>query len=170
MVMHNKSYVLDFSLDQYHRKERDDNKEFLSDKYRSLKSWKEDMSIMLPQGPIFPVCYGGMFGVKEKLLLNQSHQAWEKITNSLERGDNIVEGHYAERSWAGMLTDHNVVKNKAAYDLLKPEIADMVKRPTDGNTCGMAGMYYIRRSTNLTEYIDTNFKPLNFTSVSSEEW
>ena len=169
MMTHNKSYVLDFSLDEYHRVHRDDNAEFLNENYHTLKSWKDDMNIVLPEGPTFPVCYGGMFGVKKKLLLNQPYEVWEKVANSLERGDNIIEGHYTERTWAGMLTDHSVIENSAMYRILEPVIADMVVRPTDGSTCGMAGMYYVRRSTNLTQYIDKFYRVLNNSTATAKE-
>jgi hypothetical protein len=32
-------------------------------------------------------------------------QVWEKIEDSLMRGDNIEEGHFAERSWAALLSN-----------------------------------------------------------------
>ena len=152
-LAHNKSYVLDFSLDEYKRVHRDENHEFLNEKYHNLKSWRDDMNLALPSTPSMPVCYGGMFGVKRKHILNQPLSVWESVMKSLERGDNIIEGHYAERMWAGILTDHNEVDNRVADEILTPEVWDMVKRPDDGNVCGMAGMYYVRRSTNMTEHI-----------------
>ncbi len=162
MMSHNKSFVLDFSLEEYKRVRRDDNAAFLNEKYKNLKSWKEDMNIVLPESPSFPICYGGMFGLRKKYILNQPFSVWGNITKSLERGDNIIEGHYAERMWAGMLSDHNKVDTRVLDEVLGPTIRDMVPRHEDDHVCGMQGMYYVRRMKNMTALFEEKIK--NYTT------
>jgi len=67
----------------------------------SFNQWLAGVNVSLPR--VTPVCYGGNFAVKVAHILKV-----KSITNnlllSLSRGDNIVEGHYSERSWAGLLS------------------------------------------------------------------
>mmetsp|Transcript_27530 Transcript_27530/g.34069 ORF Transcript_27530/g.34069 Transcript_27530/m.34069 type:complete len:198 (+) Transcript_27530:718-1311(+) len=101
LMLHNITNLDDFSMQQYNRIQRDENSVFLSPKYPSLKSWKNDMDIISPYKIFAPVCYGGVFAVKKKHFFEQINPKifWEKMEHSLARGNNIVEGHYAERSW-----------------------------------------------------------------------
>ncbi len=71
-------------------------------KYDGMAEWLRDMEISLPR-PLTPVCYGGIFAVKLSQILKVPHHIWNNIRNSLVRGDNIEEGHFAERTWAGLL-------------------------------------------------------------------
>ena len=50
-----------------------------------------------------PVCYGGIFAAKMLVIHRQSMQVWRALERALERGENIAEGHYAERSWARLM-------------------------------------------------------------------
>ena len=50
------------------------------------------------------MCYGGLFGATKKTIHRTSRTSWEQMRDSLTRGDNIEEGHYAERSWLGLLS------------------------------------------------------------------
>ena len=69
---------------------------------RSYRSWLRNMEVSLPH-PISPVCYGGSFAVKKANIV-KARAPLLNILDSLSRGDNILEGHYAERTWAGMLS------------------------------------------------------------------
>lgn len=51
-----------------------------------------------------PVCYGGIFAASVTTIYKQDMEMWKKLEKLLERGDNIQEGHYAERSWARLLS------------------------------------------------------------------
>ena len=51
---------------------------------------------------IVPVCYGGLFATTSAAI-RRGARLWPRIEASLERGDNIEEGHFAERSWGVML-------------------------------------------------------------------
>jgi hypothetical protein len=143
LMMHNRTYLFDFSLNNYSRMSRDKNDNFLNDKYPDMKSWIKDMKFLIPNTVTAPVCYSGMFAAKKKQLLNQSEEAWQRMTNSLARADNLIEGHYAERTWASILSDVDYQNSKAVDEALLPEIHSMVMRPTDGNVCGMASMFYV---------------------------
>ena len=51
---------------------------------------------------IMPVRYGGFFAVQTRNIMYAA-PALARMQNMLERGDNIIEGHYAERSFAALL-------------------------------------------------------------------
>ena len=67
-----------------------------------MAAWLRDMGISLPK-PLTPVCYGGIFAVKRSQIAQVPRQIWRNMERSLSRGDNIEEGHFAERTWAGLL-------------------------------------------------------------------
>jgi len=67
----------------------------------TLGQWLDSLQIKLP-APLTPVCYGGNFAVRSAHL-HAARNAAKRIELSLRRGDNIIEGHFAERTWAGLL-------------------------------------------------------------------
>lgn len=71
-------------------------------KYQNMGAWLRDMEISLPI-PLTPVCYGGNFAAQMSQILKVPHRIWTSLEHSLSRGDNIEEGHFAERTWAGLL-------------------------------------------------------------------
>ncbi len=71
-------------------------------KYKNMGAWLQDMGILLPK-PLSPVCYGGIFAVKRPQIAEVPGYIWRSMEKSLSRGDNIEEGHFAERTWAGLL-------------------------------------------------------------------
>merc|ERR1712228_818995 len=52
----------------------------------------------------WPVCYGGNFAATATKIHAVPRTFWERIKDALSRDDNIEEGHYVERMWAGFLT------------------------------------------------------------------
>lgn len=56
-----------------------------------------------PSQDTVPVCYGGIFAASLKNIYNQDMNVWKTLEKILERGDNIQEGHFTERSWARLL-------------------------------------------------------------------
>ena len=50
---------------------------------------------------------------------------------SLSRADNIVEGHYAERLWASILSDIDSKSARAVDEVLSPHIPDVEFNPLD---------------------------------------
>jgi len=69
--------------------------------------------------PLTSVCYGGNFAVKASQIYAKK-DLLGKMASSLSRGDSIEEGHFAERSWAGILS----------YPLNSNETAVMQSIPT----------------------------------------
>lgn len=53
---------------------------------------------------LHPTCYGGDFVVQRHLLQAHPRRTYERMTALLARGDNIMEGHLVERTWARMFT------------------------------------------------------------------
>lgn len=72
-------------------------------KYVNMGGWLKDMGITLPS-PVTAVCYGGMYAVTADRVHAVGHEVWSRIEESLSRADNIEEGHFAERTWAGLLS------------------------------------------------------------------
>eukprot|EP00957_Ditylum_brightwellii_P154118 11728886-Ditylum_brightwellii.AAC.1 len=74
-------------------------------KYANLEAWWDDMGMhdVTMNVPFIPVCYGGVFAIQTSLISGKKH--WlEKIEHSLERKDNIEEGHFAERTWVALFS------------------------------------------------------------------
>lgn len=67
----------------------------------SFEEWFDALKFPLP-GPVIQVCYAGTFAAKTANII-ASRAIWSSMLKLLERGDNIIEGHYAERSYAAVL-------------------------------------------------------------------
>ena len=88
-----------------------DLSEFLSE-FKSLGSWWNAMGAPSPPEAM-QVCYGGVFSGSfrniykstdiHKVIDEMDTSVWRNIEMNLSRGNNIQEGHYAERSWAPMI-------------------------------------------------------------------
>lgn len=87
----------------YVRTQRDLNTEVrFKSEYELFEDWMEELGTFLPQ-PFCPVCLGGMFSTTYSQI-KQRQNVWGKMEMTLSRGDNIEEGHFAERSWAALLS------------------------------------------------------------------
>jgi hypothetical protein len=73
--------------------------------YKNLGDWHRGLGIIFP-GPYVPVCYGGMFIVKRSRIDEVPMEVLRNLTTSLARGNNIEEGHFAERTWAALFIDN----------------------------------------------------------------
>ena len=51
---------------------------------------------------LLPVCYGGTFAARRHRIARIPRGFWRALEASLSRGDNIEEGHFAERLWAAL--------------------------------------------------------------------
>ena len=79
---------------------------------RPLNNWLEQLHVVphdklrkiFKPGRLVPVCYGGQFAVKRENVERVSREGWDNLAKSLVRGDNVEEGHFAERSWGALLT------------------------------------------------------------------
>jgi len=77
---------------------------FKNGRVTPMKKWLEAMSIKLPLN-LTALCLGGSFAVTRYQIYRHSLQMYENIEQSLTRGDNIIESHYAERTWAGLFSE-----------------------------------------------------------------
>lgn len=71
--------------------------------YQSLSSIQQS-EFFDADATITPVCYGGIFSASIANIYKRDMKVWKSLTKKLERGDNIQEGHYAERLWATLLS------------------------------------------------------------------
>jgi len=70
--------------------------------FMHMGHWQDSLQIGFPT-PITPVCYGGNFVVKASQIYAK-RSTLKNIELSLTRGNSIEEGHFAERTWAGLLS------------------------------------------------------------------
>ena len=91
------------SKDGYVRLDRDEKIDVpFPSEFENFGEWIDSLDTNL-QSPFIPVCMGGMFSSTVSQLKKRK-SVWGTIENKLSRGDNIEEGHFAERSWAGLLS------------------------------------------------------------------
>jgi len=72
---------------------------------RPMGAWLDTMVANDMSIPTYwPVCYQGNFAASKERIQAVPFAVWERITASLSRAENIEEGHYMERTWAGVLS------------------------------------------------------------------
>lgn len=101
---HDIEELFDFSMDVYDRNIKGyatDGVEFKSE-HETLGSWYGSLGASVPPD-IAPVCYGGAFAASVSNIKRRDMSTWKAVERSLSRGNNIQEGHYAERSWATLM-------------------------------------------------------------------
>jgi hypothetical protein len=103
--------------------------------YDTLADWHAALGISIPP-VVTPICYGGMYLVKRSKIERVSHDIFDRMTESLSRGNNIEEGHFAERTWASLFS--NEVDKDGVASLLR--LAAMVYPRHDAQT-GSLMMY-----------------------------
>ena len=144
LIYHNKTVMDDFGLPNYQRLSRDSGDNFQSENYPILSAWTEDMGLIFPDSDIVPVCYGGLFVSKKVGILKQSLQTWKKMEKSLTRADNLIEGHFAERSWASITFPAEEDENlkKLQKDLL-PHIGKVEDTKDEDTVSENLGMLFL---------------------------
>jgi len=103
-LWHKTSILTTFTMREYSRGNKGHNRSdagFCSN--LSFSEFLENLNVSIPT-PLTPVCYGGSFASKAKNILKVKEPA-TKLLQLLSRGDNIIEGHYTERIWAGILSN-----------------------------------------------------------------
>merc|ERR1712071_190014 len=90
---------------------KNDNNGFKS-KYNNMSEWLSDLDIDLPS--ITRICFGGIFAAKVSNILSVPEEVLISMEQSLSRDNNIEEGHFAERVWAGLLAK-NGTKEELDY-------------------------------------------------------
>lgn len=110
-VWHHPSRLSKFKLGKYNKKydwPRLSVTGHFSSEYTSLGAWVADMAPgeidLNSSTKAVPVCYGGIFAATRVQLERQSPATLQRILASLQRGDNIEESHFAERTWAALLS------------------------------------------------------------------
>mmetsp|Transcript_29867 Transcript_29867/g.71780 ORF Transcript_29867/g.71780 Transcript_29867/m.71780 type:complete len:412 (+) Transcript_29867:74-1309(+) len=98
-----------YSRDSYVRLNRDDNSDFGSLNGKTLQEYTTNLNIPVPEQEsssdiVAPLCYGGNFLFNAKNIRQHPKELWERLEKFLSRGNNIAEGHYAERLWAHLLS------------------------------------------------------------------
>jgi hypothetical protein len=83
--------------------------DFENPKYKTLGDFMQHYNILIQQ-PFTPTCYGGLFTTTAAQIRKQPTELWRTIETSLSRRDNLEEGHFVERLWAGLLTKRIAVK------------------------------------------------------------
>ena len=103
---HEVKTLFDFSMENYGR----NKKGYVSDGvvftsvHKTLGSWYASLGVQQSPPELVQVCYGGVFAASVSNIMKRDMLVWKAIEKSLSRGNNIQEGHYAERSWAGLLS------------------------------------------------------------------
>ena len=64
--------------------------------------------VLLPEEPlgaarVLPVCFGGTFAASRAAIRSVPRATWAFVAKTLDRGDSVQEGHFAERAWAALL-------------------------------------------------------------------
>jgi hypothetical protein len=102
-VYHVSSYLMTFGMSSYNY--RSELYEQQSDRFESnfsnMKDWLSFVGGNI-KTDLTEVCYGGTFVATRGRILAHPKNLWERI--ELSRGSNIEEGHFAERSWASLLS------------------------------------------------------------------
>lgn len=102
---HETATLSSFAMDSYQRNLKGyalDSTEFKS-QFETLGSWWTYLGIY-PVGDLTPVCFGGVFAASSVNIRKKSQELWHALETNLSRGNNIQEGHYAERSWALLMS------------------------------------------------------------------
>ena len=103
-VWHKTSILATYDMKEYRRGARGRDRAGATFNSKiSFPNFLQSANLTLPT-PLTPVCYGGSFASKASNLLKVKVPATKLLTH-LSRGDNIIEGHYAERTWAGILSN-----------------------------------------------------------------
>ena len=71
--------------------------------YSNLGEWLSALNLSQPF-PYSAVCFSGVYAVLESRIAAVPRDVWRRMERSLSRGNNIEEGHFAERTWAGLLS------------------------------------------------------------------
>ena len=75
-----------------------------SSKFNNLGEWIDGLALPIYSTNLTPVCYGGVFTASIDRIQRIDQTLWSDLSKSLSRGNSIEEGHFAERTWASLLS------------------------------------------------------------------
>lgn len=137
LTLHDKQRVGEFVITEYNHFARDENSVFKNSKYNNLKEWSDDVGLVFPDSDYIHVCYGGSFVTQKRGLLSQSEMVWGKLTVNLSRGNNIKEGHFAERSWASIAAPPSPdLPLDVLSNIVQPFVTNAKRRPNYHGSLG----------------------------------
>ena len=137
-ILHQSDILREFQFKGEHTRRHDSNMEttaaetapFHTTAYKTLGEWVEKLDLPLQnnvtgtRSSIVPVCYGGTFAAQKSQILRKPKKIWEAMETSLTRGDNIVEGHYSERTWGSLLSKPLSNDTASAIWKMNPSLMD----------------------------------------------
>ena len=96
----------DFSMEAYGRNIKGYAADIVpfESEFHKLGDWFNSLDGIEPSQDVVQVCYGGVFAASVSNIKRQRQSVWDSLEKNLSRGSNIQEGHYAERSWANLLS------------------------------------------------------------------
>jgi len=71
--------------------------------YDNLRHWHTSLGVA-PREELVQACFEGRFSASVSQIKKVEDGVWRKIEEDLRRGDNIEEGHFAERTWGMLLS------------------------------------------------------------------
>ena len=83
---------------------RNNGSSFVKSEFKDFQAWKE---AVVDSRPIKYVCMRCMFAVNKENILHINKEIYERLLHSLSVGDNIENGHFAERIWAHLFRQYS---------------------------------------------------------------
>ena len=103
---HHVSPKFNYSIDNYVAEgvcNKNDNP-FIKSEYPDFQAWKK---ALVDDRPMRYVGMRGMFAVSKENVLHIDKKIYQNILNSLIVGDNVENGHFAERIWAHLFRQYS---------------------------------------------------------------
>ena len=119
---HLTSLLREFRISTYTAKAYElDRKSNFTSVHKNFGAWFDSLqlTVKLPQ-PVTPVCYGGSFIARSASLYKISKKEWGRVAAALSRTDNNQEGHFMERTWAGLFSRKKDISNYSTEYCLNP--------------------------------------------------
>lgn len=80
---------------------------FIKSEYPDFKAWKK---AIIDERPMCYIAMRGMFAISRDNILHIDKAVYERLKLSLSVGDNIENGHFAERIWAHLFRQYSFDK------------------------------------------------------------
>jgi len=112
--------TFNYSIDEYHAEGycNRNNNPFIKSEYPDFIAWK---NALIDDRPIRYTAMRGMFVVSKENVVHIKKGVYENLLKSLSVGDNIENGHFAERIWGHLFRQYSFDK------IEKTETCDFVK-------------------------------------------